>query len=103
MDCRFRGHFSDNEKERLERAAARYEKTRDDDSPAWAFVHFKTPYKGSSFWGVRADDGYMVKARTAPKLAEAVDTARKDRIERRRIMPRPTRRASSRPMSSSRA
>lgn len=88
MDCQFRGAFTESDKERLEHATARYERARSatptpSTAPTWAFVHFKTPYKGSLYWGVRAEDGYMVKARTARGLAAAVDAAREENVRRR--------------------
>lgn len=85
MKCQFKGTFDDREKERLEQAAARYERARRSrsDASTWAFVHFNTPYKGSLYWGVRAENGYMVKARTARGLAGAVEAAREEYIRRR--------------------
>jgi hypothetical protein len=87
MKCQFKGAFTESDKERLERAAARYERvqypTATTLAPRWAFVHFETPYKGSLYWGVRAEDGYMVRARTARGLAAAVDAAREEKVRRR--------------------
>jgi len=87
MECQFKGAFAESDKERLERAATRYERAQHGTvattAPRWAFVHFKTPYKGSLYWGVRAEDGYMVRARTARGLAAAVDAAREEKVRRR--------------------
>ncbi len=101
MKCRFRGPFADREKERLEQAATRYEHTKTTSTASsWSFVHFKTSYKGSLYWGVRADDGYMVKARTAHELAGAVDAARAESLRRHSRALRQTGRAVSRSMQS---
>lgn len=106
MECRFRGDFAENEKERLEHAARRYERARETTSslaPKWAFVHFNTPYKGSLYWGVRTEDGYMVKARTASGLAVAVDTAREEKVRRHNQAIRQASRSVSRSMQSQEA
>lgn len=104
MECQFRGVFTENDKERLERAAVRYERARRTASSTapkrWAFVHFKTPYKGSLYWGVRAEDGYMVKARTARGLAAAVDAAREEKVQRRSRAIRHASRTIGRPIPS---
>lgn len=88
MRCRFKGEFSEGVMERIENAVRRYEAvhTGEDtevDKPTWAFVHFNTPYQGSSYWGVRVENGYMVKAQTSTGLASAVDAAREERLWRR--------------------
>ena len=103
MKCQFRGTFADREKERLEQAAMRYERTQrpSSDASTWAFVHFTTPYKGSLYWGVRAENGYMVKARTARGLAEAVDAAREEHIRRRSQAVRRASRTASQSLQSS--
>lgn len=105
MKCRFRGPFADREKKRLEQAVTRYEHTKTTTSTAssWSFVHFKTPYKGSLYWGVRADDGYMVKARTAQGLAGAVDSAREESLRRHSRALRQAGRAVSRSIQSAAA
>lgn len=101
MTCRFKGEFTEGVQERIERAAQRYERihsgkdSADTAEPKWAFVHFKTPYQGSSYWGVRIENGYMVKAQTARGLAAAVDAAREERIRRRSQAVRQASRAAS--------
>jgi hypothetical protein len=84
MECQFKGEFTDYDKERLEHAITRYEhaQKRTATESSWSFVHFNTPYRGSLYWGVRADDGFMVKAGTARGLIGAVDTARKESLRR---------------------
>ena len=102
MQCQFRGAFDDREKERLEQAATRFERAQRSrsDASTWAFVHFNTPYKGSLYWGVRTENGYMVRARTARGLAGAVDTAREERIRRHSQTVRQASRMASRSIQS---
>jgi len=88
MKCRFKGEFSEGVRERIEKAVQRYETVHtggdaEVDKPTWAFVHFNTPYQGSSYWGVRIENGYMVKAQTSTGLAAAVDAAREERLRQR--------------------
>ena len=101
MTCRFKGEFAEGVKHRIEDAVQRYERIHGETSvhttqPQWAFVHFRTPYQGSSYWGVRIENGYMVKAQTATGLAIAVDTAREERIRRRSQAVQQASRAASR-------
>lgn len=95
MECRFKGEFTDREKERLEQAITRYEHAQKKTATAssWSFIHFKTPYRGSLYWGVRADDGFMVKAGTSHGLARAVHVARAESIRRHGRALRQSRRA----------
>lgn len=86
MNCRFRGAFNYSERTRIEQAAQRFERACGDidgNEPAWAFIHFTTPYQGAPYWGVRADDGFVVKAQTGKGLAMAVDVAREEEIKQR--------------------
>lgn len=86
MTCRFRGGFTNQEKVRIEQAAERFERARGnakDAEPMWAFIHFNTPYQGSPYWGVRIENGFMVKAQTAKGLAMAVDVAREEALKQR--------------------
>ncbi len=88
MKCRFKGEFAEGVKERIQNAVRRYETVHTGGrakaaDPKWAFVHFSTPYQGSSYWGVRIENGYMVKAQTPTGLAAAVDSAREERLRRR--------------------
>lgn len=103
MICRFRGHFEAPIKEHLSTAARQYEQvhgdavgTDDGPTPRWAFVHFSTPYQGSSYWGVRVENGYMVKAQTAEGLVRALHAARDDDLRRRGSSTRPASRSAHR-------
>lgn len=100
MRCRFKGEFNDSVKERISEAVRRYENAHGETSSnadaKWAFVHFQTPYQGSSYWGVRVENGYMVRARTARGLAAAVDAAREERLRRRSQAARQASRAANR-------
>jgi hypothetical protein len=116
MRCRFKGEFAEGVKERIENAVHRYETVHTSGNtgtgkPKWAFVHFNTPYQGSSYWGVRVENGYMVKAQTPTGLAAAVEAARQERLRRRsqaarqasRSVDRGAREAATARMSSDRA
>lgn len=86
MTCRFRGEFKGGERTRIEEAVHRFERANGkgtSDAPEWTFVHFVAPRHGSSYWGVRVEDGFMVKAQTGKGLAMAVDIAREEEIKRR--------------------
>jgi len=88
MKCRFKGEFKEGVKDRIQTAVRRYETVHTGGEakagdPKWAFVHFSTPYQGSSYWGVRIENGYMVKAQTPTGLAAAVESAREERLRRR--------------------
>jgi hypothetical protein len=89
--CRFRGSFTSDEKERLEKTARAVERlvSREARSrPAWAFLHFEAPYAGHSYWGVRFEDGLRVGAETAEELAASLASlrveVRRKRARRRR-------------------
>lgn len=86
MSCRFRGVFTEEERERIEQATERFERAYFEPmsvAPTWAFVNFTASYQGASYWGVRIDNGFMVKAQTGKGLAMAVDTAREEELRRR--------------------
>lgn len=82
MSCRFRGSFSETEKERIEKAARSVEKALSQDTEnrsSWAFLHFKAPYDGYIYWGVRFEDGHMLGGDTADELAESLGRIEKER------------------------
>jgi hypothetical protein len=71
MTCRFKGTFTDTDRERITTAAHAVERLRGttDVDPSWAFLGFNVPYSGYRFWGVRLADGHIVRAHTATGLA----------------------------------
>lgn len=84
MSCRFRGSFTSDEKERLEKTARAVERLMSRTArsqPAWAFLHVEAPYAGHSYWGVRYEDGLQVGADTAEELAASLASLR---VEMRR-------------------
>lgn len=85
MSCRFRGSFTSTEKERIEKAARNLETALSQDTQnrsSWAFLHFKAPYNGHAYWGVRFEDGHMVGGNTADELATSLATIREEKIRR---------------------
>ena len=100
MSCRFRGAFTSDEKERLEKTARSVERllSREAGSrPAWAFLHFKVPYDGHPYWGVRLRDGLQVGADTVEELAASLKGIREDRLRTRERRQRRADRIEERP------
>ncbi len=104
MSCRFRGSFTNDEKERLAKTARAVERllSRETRSqPAWAFLHFKAPYAGYSYWGVRYENGLQVGAETAEELAASLASLRVEmRRKRERLRRNATSRKADRPTAS---
>lgn len=104
MSCRFRGSFSSEEKECLEKAARAVERflSRDAEGrPAWAFLHFDVPYDGHPYWGVRFGDGFRVGGETVEEIAAALDGLRTETLQRQKRIRRGRTRRKSRPDRSS--
>lgn len=80
MKCRFKGTFTDIDRERIMTAARAVERLRGttDEDANWAFLRFTMPHSGYRFWGVRLADGHTVRANTAKGLAVALETMREE-------------------------
>jgi len=95
VSCRFRGSFTSDEKERLEKVARAVERLLSREArsrPAWAFLHFKAPYDGHPYWSVRLRDGLQVGADTVEELAASLKRIREDRLRARERRQRPAER-----------
>lgn len=85
MACRFKGRFTEEERERISQSARTVEHLRGLSSgkPCWAMLHFQTPHGGYRYWGIRLGDGYTVSAHTAKGLSVALEVLRDEMIRLR--------------------
>lgn len=88
MYCYFEGRFSKKEKARIERKARAVDRrlsTEGETMPSWTFVRFERTYDGYPYRGVRRKDGFMVRAKTADGLEDALEAFCRERLRLRRL------------------